>query len=200
MCSIVGSFNFKKAKELCEANYYRGSLNHSISYIDIESNIIEVNRFKGPLDLDNILSYPNKYIIVHQQAPTQNSNFIHPAEFYSQYLWHNGLLKFDCVKKFKEKYKIDNIWDTYYILREMQSLNFTELDGSYACLYFKDNLYMFRNNLSPLYIDNDLNVSSTRFKDSISLKSESLFHIDLQNKHLIEVLQFKTIETPYYFG
>lgn len=200
MCSIVGSFNAKEAKALCEANYYRGSLNHSISYIDINSNTIEVNRYKGSLDLDKIMSYKDKYIIVHQQAPTQNSSFIHPAEFNSSYLWHNGLLKFDCVQKFKSKYKDENDWDTYYILKELQNLNFKELDGSYACLYFRDNLYMFRNNLAPLYVDDKMNISSTQFNGSISLKSERFFRVNLQRKKLIEILQFETIETPYFFG
>ena len=56
-------------------------------------------------------------------------------------------------------------WDTGLMhdwLINKKSLDY--IDGTFACLRYKNGkLYIFRNEISPLFIDDELNISSTKF-------------------------------------
>ena len=100
------------------------------------------------------------------------------------------------MEKFKEKYSYDSNWDTGLILKmvteDIDTLE--EIEGSFGCLLLKDNnFYIFRNNIVPMYYDDDLNISSTEFENSTKLHSNIVYDIDLKNKKLNYFKQFKTL-------
>ena len=113
MCSITGSKDLKKLKELIELNSYRGVHSHSITVFDpggvvdtmfIPFDILYQKKGLGPLIFDNhdLSEYKDAYYLVHQQAPTtesKNSNAIHPAIHNDNMLWHNGIIKHKQVEK-----------------------------------------------------------------------------------------------------
>ncbi len=176
MCSIFGSFNRNKILELNELNKDRGNFAYSISTINNQLNIIK-QEF-GELNPDDIPK-TNDYILCHRSAPTagliKNYNNIHPAMYKGHYLYHNGMLKNSTIRLLESRYNENYTWDTYAILKDIvkyqliNSLNY--LDGSFACIYINDlfQVFIFRNQSSIIYYDEDLNISSTSFKDSIEL-------------------------------
>jgi hypothetical protein len=61
------------------------------------------------------------------------------------------------------------------------------------------SLYLFRNEISPMFIDKQMNISSTKFEDSEETCPNVVFRMDLNYNNLINVGEFKTAENPYYF-
>ena len=59
---------------------------------------------------------------------------------------------------------------------------------------------LFRNEISPLYFDEDLNLSSTEFENSEETEAGVLYLMDLQRSELQPMKRFETKENPYYFG
>lgn len=209
MCSIIGSFKQDKVVQLCKSNEHRGQVSHSLSLYDIVSGKIEVQRRVGPVDYDEIMSIdkdPLTYIIVHMQAPTSgtfNPSLVHPAQFEGNYLWHNGILKQSYVDKLKKQLDEVCSWDTFLLLKSITASrdNLNYLDGSFSCLlYSHEKLYAFRNEISPLYYDAHLNISSTMFLGSKSTECNVLQHIDFNFDTLFNVQSFKTVENPYFFA
>lgn len=201
MCSIVGSLSRKKLFELCDLNMYRGAVNHSISYYNIKTEEIVVERFMGPLDTSSIRAMNDTYYIVHLQAPTGQSENIHPAELHeSHYLWHNGIIKESKMKDLEEKLEVKSAWDTDLLLRAFEAEMLDEVDGSFSCLlYSLGGLYLFRNEIAPMFYDHDLSISSTKFTNSMPTDPNNIFWMDLHDKSLVSVGTFTTKENPYYF-
>ena len=207
MCGIVASFNKEKLIELYKINAYRGELSHSISiYNPIEKTII-INRYSDKIDFNRIIINKNEYCIIHSQAPTtkkDNLN-IHPAQYYDTFLWHNGIIKDFEVTRLRDKYNIDTLWDTELLLQELNSVdylnNLSTINGSFAGIFFdsKKELYVFRNEIAPLFVDSNMNISSTRFDNTTILKPNIFFKLDLESKTLIETGKFETLENPYNF-
>ena len=87
-------------------------------------------------------------------------------------LWHNGIIKADIVDKLSEE--TGTKWDTMQILRKITSSDdnwwdsLNGFDGSFSCLMYvrTKGLLMFRNQISPMYVDVNLNISSTKFEGS----------------------------------
>lgn len=135
----------------------------------------------------------NDYLIGHSQAPTSKTSHVHPAVYKNAKLWHNGLVL-----------GMTNQWDTEYILKSIRDVGFetlSQLDGSFACIYQVDNeLFIFRNELSPLFVDDKLNISSTKFIYSHDIDPNTVFKVDLFNKRLIKIAEFETKNNPYYFN
>lgn len=206
MCSIIGSFDKDTVVRLCELNAYRGQHSHSISYYNSEDNYFsEIHRSLGPIDYNNIDIPENAYCVVHMQAPTTDSksiNNIHPAMLGGDILWHNGIIKEKEIKRLQEIYSEANDWDTYILLKHMMSEGTPEgIDGSFSCLYYDSyRMYLFRNEISPMFIDDDFNISSTKFKNSSPTQPNSLLLFEPAFKRLVPVLNFNTVENPYYFG
>lgn len=209
MCSIVGSFKPEKIVELCRMNEHRGQVSHSLSLFDIVSGQIQVQRRVGKVDYDEIMSIdkdPLTYIIVHMQAPTSgqfNPSLVHPAHFEGNYLWHNGILKQSYVDKLKKQLDEVCSWDTFLLLKSISASrdNLNYLDGSFACLlYSNEKLYAFRNEISPMFYDPYLNISSTKFFGSKSTEPNVLQHIDFNFGTLFNLKSFATVENPYFFA
>lgn len=199
MCSIIGSFNKDKLKELYDLNAYRGTLSYSLTTFECKADVRLGTLFqdKGEMPkhlIDNHPNINNCYIVAHSQAPTTESKNIHPAVYGDSLLWHNGIVK--------QKELSAGTWDTVWLLENVLNYDWgwlSNVDGTFACvMYRQGELYTFRNEISPLFIDNELNISSTKFEESESIKPNVVFKIDLQNKKLLPVAYFTTKENPYY--
>ena len=75
------------------------------------------------------------------------------------------------------------------------------VDGTFSCArYDKQDLYLFRNEISPLFYDEDLNISSTKFENSKDTEAGVMYFMNLQRSELEPMKRFETKENPYYFG
>lgn len=218
MCAIVGSRSIEKLKELVELNSYRGSHSFSFSTFNMYSGILSIQQKKlGTIDLTNKMLAPNEYAIVHIQAPTtdaRTADFIHPAVLnvnsQPEYnpdlaLWHNGIIKAETVKNNVDKYS--SSWDTMQILRALVQANsfsvLNEFDGTFSCLMYNRanlSLKLFRNEISPMFIDDNLSISSTKFPGSRETVANHVIKLNFKNNSVILEDEFKTVENPYYFG
>lgn len=201
MCGIFASFNKERLKELYEINRYRGEINYSLSSFDIEDNVrlrsLVRHEGKMPDDaVDKFLIVTGDYMVGHIQAPTSQSTSIHPAEYEGCLLWHNGIIKQSVLQ--------GSPWDTQWMLEKLAVKGVSELssfDGTFACImYASKGLFVFRNEISPMFIDDELSISSTKFQGSRSLEPNTFFEIDLSNRTLTALYKFTTKENPYYFG
>lgn len=207
MCAIVGSFDKDKLIELIDLNSKRGSFSYSFCVVDTNYNVLFSKKDFGLFDT-SLLEHnygSNMYYIAHIQAPTggliQDVNRIHPAILGNQRLWHNGIIKDYYVKKMMLKYDSINEWDTLFILAELED-NIADMDGTFSCLLLDDSksLTLFRNADSPMFIDEFLNISSTKFKDSYSTQPYSFIDIDLKNKNNKITKEWTAKHSsPYFF-
>lgn len=207
MCAIVGSFDKAKLIELINLNSYRGSHSYSFSTIDPVNGLWVRAREFGTIDIDSIDIPESSYALVHVQAPTteaKSKNNIHPAIDGNTRLWHNGIIKSNYVKELQKKYGNDTEWDTELFLRAINKSRdeLCLMDGSFSCLYHDgDRAYLFRNSISPMFYDDELNISSTRFVNSKETQPECILSIDLENRRLYNTgFTFKTVDNPYFFG
>jgi glucosamine 6-phosphate synthetase-like amidotransferase/phosphosugar isomerase protein len=202
MCSIIGSYNKDKFIELLNLNRYRGSFSHSLTLY----NEHEVRTFKdfGDFNLE-LLDHINDgdYLLGHCQAPTgglvKEYSRIHPYVSEDFKLLHNGIIKTEALAQINKLLNSEYLWDTQ-ALGELIKDDFSKLsdiEGSFACVCIKDNeIYMFRNAISPLYI-NGANISSTKFADSKMIDHNNVFK--LSNNEFILHDIFHNQHNPYYF-
>ena len=59
---------------------------------------------------------------------------------------------------------------------------------------------VFRNEISPLFIDEDFNISSTKTDGFTSIEPNKMFVFEPLGKELSLIKEFNTVENPYYFG
>jgi glutamine phosphoribosylpyrophosphate amidotransferase len=205
MCSIIGSFSKDKIVDLVKLNLYRGQHSYSYSYYNPEDNFIQVNRGLGEIPLDAINIPEGCYCIAHMQAPTTENkdiNSVHPAYSGSALLWHNGIIKTKWINERKQQYEGDryNTWDTYLILKQYTDEgHLNNIDGTFSCVYYSpmEGLQLFRNEISPLFIDKDHNISSTKFDYSSPLKPNIIWNFN-PGESIIEDGTFNTVENPYF--
>lgn len=211
MCGIIGSFSKNKIIELTKINSTRGNKTFSLSVLNVDCEILrcvkEIGNFSESVfnEIDN-LHNQELYYILHIQSPTKVTNIttqtIHPAIYDDNYLWHNGMIIERNMNVIKEKYEYQSDWDTGLILKMVTSSfdNLTEIEGSFGCLLLKNNnLSIFRNNIIPMYCDDDLNISSAEFENSTKIHSNTVYGIDLKNKRLNHLKEFKNVHNPYKF-
>jgi hypothetical protein len=109
-------------------------------------------------------------------------------------LWHNGIIK--------QKTLTQGTWDTEWLLERVLDYGWSALsrvDGTFACvMYLSGSMFVFRNEISPLFVDKDLNISSTKLPGFESIKPNVVFKMDITNKVLQEEAYFETMENPYY--
>ena len=185
---------------LIDLNAYRGQHSWSISYYDLLwSRMKSVSRGMGEIPKDLINIGLNEYCIVHMQAPTTSNkdmNTVHPAQIGNAYLWHNGIIKADWVNKRKDV----STWDTQLILNQyVTTKNLNDIDGTFACLLCdNDKLYLFRNEISPLFIDKYNNISSTRFEGATIVKPNIVWAFDPNEGLTDSGIKFETVENPYF--
>lgn len=212
MCSISGSQKLETVKELAALNAYRGQLSHSITVFTLDfSAILYEYKAVGVLNIeDHIL--PDGYILIHQQAPTTENDgrYIHPAQVGNNRLWHNGIIKAKCIQELNKEYTTNIEWDTQLLLTALQReswLALNKFDGTFACVYWNgSNLFLFRNQISPLFVSDNGDISSTRLNGFYSLPPDQIsnlickFETPAQNCILTyNIAQFKTYDNPYYF-
>ena len=208
MCAIVGSRDSKKLRELVELNSYRGQHSHSFSLFNYGTGTLNVvSQQLGPIDLDKIVVPEYYYGIVHVQAPTsdtKDTTSIHPAILNGWYLWHNGIIKASVVEKLRAKKYPNYInWDTLIMLLDISGgwKGLNEMDGTFSCLLQKERkLFLFRNEISPMFVDRELNISSTKFDGSVSTEPNTVLRMKFFDNTMDNVYNFKTVENPYYFG
>lgn len=207
MCAIVGSFSKTKLKELIELNSYRGNHSYSLSEYDVktgEARVLARELGEFNFNLINELT-PSRYYIAHTQAPTtgeQSIENIHPFKFNNSLLWHNGIIKEDCILEMQDKLETKQGWDTALLSEWVfYSRDLSEVDGTFSCVkYIYNNLYLFRNEISPMFIDGEWNISSTKFENSTSTPPNEVLYMDFDSKELKSVRSFTTKENPYFFG
>lgn len=193
MCSIIGSRDLSKLKELFELNKDRGAkYSATIKHIDpnLEDTQIHCEIIESLWCMVEQKLTPNCYVIIHLQIPTSTTKqFIQPAinvviedllpQTYR--LYHNGILKtsaeFD-TKEFLDKLG-NNPFSNIDVLQQIK--------GSFSCLLTKDNgpVWIFRNSLAPLFVDDDLNISSRKFDDSVSTTAGIVYQLDYLNNYII---------------
>lgn len=200
MCAITGSLHKNKLKDLYALNAYRGELSYSLASFRptkdrLTFQLLFQESGKMPENLiDDTPLQPGDYIVAHSQAPTTNSNNVHPAVYGDAMLWHNGIIK--------QKNILEGTWDTAWLLENIIDYGWSSLsrvDGTFACvMYFAGSLYVFRNEISPLFIDEHFNISSTKFDGSFSLTPNRVWKINFETGYLDTVAYFTTYENPYY--
>lgn len=200
MCAIVGSFNKFKLYELYKLNNYRGELSYSFTRFnpnELEIEFMTKDSGKMPDDLIETQGICSKFMLTHSQAPTTDASTdnVHPSNINDTLLWHNGIIKQRVISH--------QIWDTQWLHEQILEKGWdvlSEIDGTFACVMYKNNnLYAFRNEISPLFYDDDFNFSSTQFDNSMPLPANLVFRLDLKDKKLVGVAKFKTYENPYFF-
>ena len=204
MCGIFCSFNVDTFNELAILNQYRGNVNHSISGLTLPStNMLYVNRFNEPYNPVTDLNGAD-YLIGHIQAPTgqyENGTNIHPTVCEDELLWHNGILKEFEIERLQIKHNTMVNWDSFLLLKEISQNveNLSTIDGSFAGLFYSNEkeLFIFRNVLAPLYYDVDLNISSTKFKNSVLLTPNIVFKVCFKSMCFIQTKLFETKNNPY---
>lgn len=212
MCAIVGSFSIDRLIELVSLNSYRGSHSYSYSVFDpISGKLKVISKGLGTLDVNTICFSEGHYGIVHVQAPTteaRSEEFIHPATISGGMLWHNGIVKANMVEELV--LETQTTWDTMQILKLISKNNsnskwdvLSTIDGTFSCLYYDEyesSLYLFRNEISPMFVDKELNISSTKFENSSETPPNQVLKIDFVSRSLHNEYEFDTVENPYYFG
>ena len=202
MCGIFASFDKEKLKKLYELNRYRGELNYSLSSFSSDSNGIKLShlvRGEGKMPegtIDKFLTAVDDYMVGHIQAPTSESSSIHPAEYKGRLLWHNGIIKQSTIQGYS--------WDTMWMLELLATRGIemlSKFDGTFACVMYTSNgLFIFRNEISPMFIDDELSLSSTKFERSQPLEPNTFFELNFSSRELLPLYRFTTKENPYYFG
>jgi len=214
MCAISGSLDTDKLKELTELNSYRGSHSHSFSIYDVNNRLLTVSKAFGEIDLDLIKVPEGCYGITHTQAPTtdnRNKDSIHPAAVQDDdrvhCLWHNGIIKNKHINVMQKELNSNDTWDTKLLLMQVIREGVPkDVDGTFSCVLFKStdashgDLFLFRNEISPLFIDDDMNISSTKFDGCAPTVPNYMYKMDLKNKLVEECGEFRTVENPYFFG
>jgi len=187
MCSIYITDNksdFFNLRDSCDS---RGNFSYSVMYEKENSFHVEKS-FNKINDLKESGIY-----IGHSQAPTngmiKDINRIHPCDKNNSYLYHNGILK----KSFIEKYS-DEKWDTKVLFDLLEKYNFSilsDIDGSFACIYIKENnIYIFRNKLCNLYY-NGKNICSIKYDESYNIIPDGIVY---------NFKDFKLKETGFIFS
>lgn len=200
MCGIFASFDNDKLNELAKLNSYRGShsfsvFNHSTGYLHKDFGLFDIT--KAPIG----------YNICHVQAPTTSERSIeniHPSEIHGTYLWHNGIIKDMSISELNSFFCSTERWDTKLLHYAMQAdYNIlSKINGSFACVYVSQGrIFIFRNEITPLFVDSDLNISSVKFEGSTQLPPNMIYELELNKKELLSTgNSFTTLENPYFFG
>lgn len=218
MCGLFASADPIKLENLFNLNYKRGQKGVSqngFSFFDDNALIWESRNESKRLEIDP--KFLSEFNIFHVVAPTTAELNFHPAVREAQdhesegftALWHNGILKQDTIDNLR-KNDDDPTWDTqllvnrlHYLDDEEETREFLEsLDGSFACFLLKNSqLFIFRNQLSPLFFDNMLNFSSVKFGFCQPVPAGVVWFVDFEKRQLVDSgIHFETKNDPYNLG
>lgn len=212
MCAIFGGFNKDKLIELAKLNSHRGNFSYSITAIDVnERTILQCIKGFGPFVPE--FNHEGAYYICHIQAPTssteQDLRRVHPSVIETEYesgikaetfLWHNGVLKPSWFKN-SPCYDVNLSWDTAVLHREFlrDYMSIENVDGQFSCVFFDfSGLVLFRNSEAPMFVDDELNISSTKFEGSRPTEPGIFYEIIFVDKRIFGLKQFKCKSSAYY--
>ena len=209
MCSIVASFDKDVFKQLIIHNGSRGSFSHSLTTID-PGNGVDRNSVRqwGSFDFTLLDSVPdNHYMIAHCQAPTgglvHDLNRVHPYEADILKLWHNGIITPESMRYINALLGTEYQWDTQAIGELITQKGFNSLNpikGSFACIALYDgHPYIFRNQIAPLHIDHDLNISSTPWAGLQSIPFNEVMYLDLEIRTAVTMTKINNLYSPFFF-
>jgi len=210
MCAIFGSFSKEKLLELAKLNSARGNFSYSITSINKTTRSV-IESVKGFGEFRPHFKNEGAYYICHIQAPTSATTKefrrIHPSRIYQDpdgntYLWHNGVLKYEWYTK-SCHYDSDLSWDTDVLHKEilLSYKNIENVDGQFSCAYLdKSGLFLFRNSEAPMFVDDEMNVSSTQFEGSHATLPGHAYEFNFEDMQFDDVWQFKCKSNEYYFG
>lgn len=204
MCGIFCSSDKEMLVKLASMNQYRGAHSYSVYNAKTKSLLKEFGEFNPDSVIDD-----GEYRVCHVQAPTtaaRGLESVHPAvSVGGAMLWHNGIVKDHEVKRLQSEFNMpDCEWDTQLLLKGLMSTKWTQflsgVNGSFACILVEGTqIYVFRNAISPLYIDSNLNISSVMFEGSDPVPAEVMWSINIDTKEIKSVHSFKTFEQPFFF-
>jgi hypothetical protein len=207
MCGIAASYNPEALIALFKLNKTRGNGRWSLNKIDIRTNRI-IDTVVSETELtDGSELHPGRkedvYYVLHVQAPTGQGNAFHPARENGTSVWHNGIIKEAGIKYMQTKLGSNCTWDTNLMAQMFDKYSIydwlSDIDGSFACIKLQEDLTIFRNQVCPLFIDADLNISSTKFPGSKSLEANKVFSLNLPSMTIkCTDDTFKTFDMPYY--
>ena len=196
MCGIFAAFNTKTFNELAKLNQYRGYDNYSITALAPMPEGVQ-SELQGAGKIPEYGSKDRLYKIGHVQASTSPNSRIHPVEYREVCMIHNGIVKASGLS--------DDDWDTEYLLMGLYNASdpeifLSDLNGSFACILWDTTggIVVFRNQTSPLFYDNKLNLSSTKFPGSKELPVNKVFHFDLATRKMTEVGAFENKQSHYF--
>lgn len=177
MCGIIYTSHREQIPDLVKLNERRGNGRFSVM-VRVGNKDTFFN--DGDVDINDIITkIPDdmKFCIIHIQAQTSNHGNYHPAVHKDNMLWHNGMLKDTEVKRWA-KNDLEREWDTAILARigvDWETLS--DIEGTFACLcYAQDNLWIYRNELVPLYGNDDWSIiSSTKFQNSNLIPCHGIF-------------------------
>lgn len=200
MSIIIGSFNRDKIIELCSLVSHKMCYAHSIGIYDVENKgMFGVNRGPNELAYNKIYITPTEYCIVHLQSTPCGRN-IQPASTFDRdsehYLWFNGELTSEEVERFQIEEDTEEKWQTMLLLKHIVRYGApSDVDGSFSCVYTDGaDLYLFRNELESMFIDDDMTICSIPFRASRATNSNRMFKMDLKEKLLVGIEIFNTVK------
>lgn len=209
MCSIVGSFSKVIFKNLIELNQNRGSFSYSFLVLNPATlNTESLIQNFGKFDTSVVDSAEPGLFFGHCQAPTggliEDPNRIHPAKIGDKFLFHNGIIKQKDVTRLQKEHNTDEGWDSKLMIMEINKKGLMEtlntIDGSFACVYKENNnIFIFRSQAGTLFVDENLNISSTKFNNAQRIKHDTVFKLNLINKSLDVFDIFKSKSSPYFY-
>jgi hypothetical protein len=215
MCAISGSFDINEVKLLYNSQLNRGNKNSSFTQF-VWKEACVVKKVSGVLSDGDFVEYTGEtesppYYITHSQAPTGTTgdNNIHPSavDFMwggKSYMWHNGVIPQKSMQELNKQLHTDFTWDTRIIHHMVMGyIDLSSIDGSFACLFVtpEKDLFVFRNEQSPLFMNKDMTFSSTKFEKSAELPPNALFYVNPIKRELIHTgVTFKSNQPLYYFG
>jgi len=212
MCGLFASRDPEKLEELFQLNTRRGQTRMSLTPFGIGQTgkdlWMEVSYQSDEIRIRSEYTWPGRFHLGHIQAPTSVLNMAHPAEYGGVHIWHNGILKEETIKRLQRGEGGDKEnWDTFLMARALREVAnethpsdvLSSLDGSFACfMYALGQMYVFRNEISPLFVDDQLNFSSVKFKGSNSIEPGIIFGLDFTYNKLDDIgVHFTTANNPY---
>ena len=195
MCGIFASKNLIGLSQLAKQNQHRGQLSWSLCKFDGKNRPLQ---YAGPSifprNIPALVPESNsnsEYFIGHVRASTdsQTEELKQPVTIGDNLLWHNGLLLDKCVENLSKKYQVPfglNRWDSYLLLQHLLHRgDMKELQGSFSCLYWNNDLrklFVFRNELSPMFYGDDLSFSSVPVSRATQeLPANAMFEVPIAN-------------------
>ena len=191
MCSIVMSVDTDEMIKLVRAGSVRGSASHSISMISDQGLVSVTGHYEKLLHPEVLEVEPRSAMLIHQLASTGSLSQLHPAcnivPGTQSFLWHNGLIKTEEIKRLQTSLNIHTEWDTELLLHAIIDNSGIPpmIEGSFACIMLhKKEVFAFRNELAPLYAG-EKSIASTPFEGATEIEAGWMYRVRISPTNLL---------------